>query len=177
VTPGTDVQGDQQRAQRRIGERELDRSAVARHHAVDVDRDHRDREHGRRLGEAKDQVIGVETVGVQRELNPRPHDNQNQARKAGEDAGRWVVCERSGELAERSGEHEVEEQLEPGRMPFLSRIARRAQARRVESKGAAGAQISGSRRRLLITGGPVWSAQAGYRSISWSAIASRSSPM
>jgi hypothetical protein len=50
-------------------------------------------------------------VSVERELHPQPPDRGEQHHEPGEGPETRVVLQRSGELADRSGEDQVEEQL------------------------------------------------------------------
>lgn len=77
-------------------------------------------EHGGQLGEAKDQVVGVEPVRVQGESGPGEPD---QGEEPGEPqgAGRVRIGEqRAGQLGHDQHVGEVEEQLEPGGGPALA---------------------------------------------------------
>ncbi len=149
VVPGAAVKRDEERAENDVAGGERDPAAVARHHdAGRVDRDRRDREHPARLPQPEDQVIGVKPVGVQRVENPRPEDHHEQARKACEHNHGGIPGERGAELADCRDEHEIEEQLEPSRMPLLVRVGGDPRPRRLEAKRSARAQIPTRRRRV-----------------------------
>ena len=141
VVPGAQVQGEQQHAQDHVSGGETDCSTPAVHRLADVHRDRRDCQHRARLSEAEDQVVRVEAVGVERVENPRPYDHHEQSREAREPGSRGFARQRAPELADRSDEHKVEEQLEPGCVALLVRLSRRAQPWRLEPERPAGAEI------------------------------------
>ena len=68
-------------------------------------------------------IVGLVPVGVEGELHPEPPDRGEQHGEPGQGAQRRVVLERPGELADRSGEYQVEEQLEPAGGPLFPLVA------------------------------------------------------
>ena len=115
-------------------------------------------------------VIGLVPVGVERELHPQPPDRREQQHEPGQGAKVQVALEGSAELPDRTGEDQVEEQLQPARPPFIAVVAiGGAQRWRAEPDRGAG-QIadpahvptgwSGVRR----WGGRVWSCHRWLRS-------------
>ena len=120
VAAGAQEEGGQQQLQRRVGDRELARSAGRDRVHAGGHGDHqahrgepRDAEHG---------VVVVERRGVPGVAHPGPPDRDEQAAEAGDPAPGRVVVEVGGERGDGGDEAQVEEQLEPARVPFLLRV-------------------------------------------------------
>jgi hypothetical protein len=95
--------------------------------------EHGDREHREEHQQPVDDVVGVEAIGIEREAHPGPPDGDEQAEELEEVFRRGVRAERVRQLPDGGDEHEVEEQLEPGRAAHLVHPATAgAQARRLE---------------------------------------------
>src|SRR5207249_1510385 len=100
------------------------------------------REHRGEVRDAKGQVVAVEAIGVRHVPLPRDPDGHEQSGELREAAERVIPDELAGELGDRECEHEVEEELEPARSPFLLFLGRSSEARRYElrlpSRGSLG---------------------------------------
>ena len=96
----------------------------------------RHREHPQDHEDAVRRVVGVEAVGVERVADPGPPDGDEQPGEDQEAAEARILGEPVGELRDRDDEDEVEEELEPGRVPLvLAVLLQRAKTRRVVPPG------------------------------------------
>jgi len=78
-------------------------------------------------------VVGLVPVGIEGELHPYPPDRDEEEGKTGQRDQVRVVLERAGELVDRTGEHQVEEEFDPAGAPPLEAVAvRRPQRRRAD---------------------------------------------
>ena len=64
-------------------------------------------------------VVRVEAVGVERVADPGPPDRDEEPREDQEAVEARILGEPVGELGDRDDEDEVEEELEPGRVPLV----------------------------------------------------------
>src|SRR6266542_6968802 len=78
-----------------------------------------DPEHAQQRQRPVDEVVRVEARRIEREPRPRPHDRDEQSEESEEARTGRLVRESCTELGDRNDEDEVEEELEPGRVPFL----------------------------------------------------------
>src|SRR5262249_37922341 len=116
-------------------------STAAGHRLVQIHPDPSDRQHGARLREAEDQVVGIEAVGVEGVESPSPDHHDKQTGEATEDADRGVQRECATELAYGGDKYQVEEELEPRRVPLLVRIGGCPQPGRVDPERSPRAHI------------------------------------
>ena len=77
-------------------------------------------------------VVRVEAVGVERVADPGPPDGDEEPGEDEEAAQARILGEPVRKLGDRNDEDEVEEELEPGRVPLvLGVLLQRPEARRV----------------------------------------------
>ena len=134
VRPRAQVERDEQRAQRHVGDDEAGVVAAG----GDVGDLHGQRGDGQHRGEhhrAEEDVVAVEAIGVEGEALPGDEHGQEEPREDCESAEAVVAHELLGELGDRDHEDQVEEQLEP-RCVALAALAggRRAQCRRAQPR-------------------------------------------
>ena len=67
-------------------------------------------------------VVGLVPVGVEGELHPQPPDRDEEEGEARERAQVRMVLERAGELVDPTGEHQVEEELDPAGVALLDAV-------------------------------------------------------
>jgi hypothetical protein len=115
VAVGAHVERDEQGREGRVGEGELRRVLADR--LLRAGREPGHGQHGQQLPGPVDDVVGVEPVGVDRVADPRPPARAEQRREVAHPAEGEVLAEGEGELGDDQHEREVEEQLEPGRVP------------------------------------------------------------
>jgi len=81
-------------------------------------------------------TVGFVPVGVEGQLHPQPPDGREDHHEAGQYAEGQVILQSARELRDRSGEHQVKEELEPAGTAFIQVVTvGGAQRRRVEVKG------------------------------------------
>ncbi len=130
MSPRPEVEGNQDRANGDEGDGVSRRAAVER-----VGCRRGERRHGEHLGEhgdAEDEVVGVEAIGIEGEADPRPPDGHEQERELQEAKSAVVDLQLVRDLADRDDEDQVDEQLEPARTALLVGVLDRSQPRRLE---------------------------------------------
>ena len=130
VPPGARVQGDDDPADGRVGERKADGLPVER--LWDHGGEHRHQEHAHEHEHPVRRVVRVEAVGVERVADPGPPDGDEETGEDQEAVDARILGQPVRELRDRDDEDEVEEELEPGRVPLVAVVVlNRAQPRRV----------------------------------------------
>ena len=95
-------------------------------------------EHRAEVREPERQVIGIEAARERRVSLPRDVNRNEERREAQEAAGGVIGDEVVRELRDRDDEDEIEEELEPARVP-LTNFRERSQARRLKpARGGVG---------------------------------------
>jgi hypothetical protein len=75
-------------------------------------------------------VVGLVPVGVEGELHPQPPDRDEEEGEARQRLQVRAVLESAGELVDRPGEHQVEEELDPAGAASLEAVPVRGPQRR-----------------------------------------------
>ena len=117
MPPGASVQEDDDRADARVGQGEGGGLAVegVRNHRGE----HRDPEHAGDHQDPVQGIVGVEAVGVERVADPGPPHRDEQPREDEEAVDARIRGEPVRQLRDCDDEDEVEEELEPGRVPLV----------------------------------------------------------
>ena len=118
MVPGAGIQGQLQPAQ--AAEDDDEARGLAGQRARRAGRQRDAQEHRGQERRAVRGIFGLVPVGVEGEHHPQPPDRGEQHDEAAQVAQARVLLERAGELADRPGERQVQEELNPASASLLA---------------------------------------------------------